>query len=165
MMWKLLLGNDLHTEYKIFNGGTVGEDCRQIASCEVTLCARPMSQPIISCRGLHKTYPGKPPVEAVRGIDLDVAEGECFGVLGPNGAGKTTSIEIMEGLLPASSGVVEVLGQRWEVDADAIRQQIGISLQETQFSDKLSVLETLTLFRSFYRQGIDPRAAMERVSL
>ena len=120
---------------------------------------------VISCQNLYKTYPGKPPVEAVRGVDLEVMEGECFGVLGPNGAGKTTSIEIMEGLLAATSGVVEVLGKRWEDDADAIRQDIGISLQETQFSDKLSVLETLTLFHSFYQDGIDPRVTMERVSL
>ena len=91
-----------------------------------------------------KTYPGKPPVEAVRGIDLEVQEGECFGVLGPNGAGKTTTIEILEGLLSPTSGDVEVLATRWNDDPDAIRQRIGISLQETQFSDKLTVWETLT---------------------
>ena len=124
-----------------------------------------MPQPVISCRDLRKTYPGKPPVEAVRGIDLEVLEGECFGVLGPNGAGKTTSIEIMEGLLSSSGGVVEVLGRRWETEPDAIRQEIGISLQETRFSDKLSVIETLTLFRSFYKTGLDPVASMAQVSL
>ena len=119
----------------------------------------------IKCTQLAKTYPGKPPVEAVRGIDLEVQEGECFGVLGPNGAGKTTTIEILEGLLAPTSGEVEVLATRWNDDPDAIRQRIGISLQETQFSDKLTVWETLTLFRSFYRHGLDPRAAIALVSL
>ncbi len=119
----------------------------------------------IRCSQLTKTYPGKPPVEAVRGVDLAVDEGECFGVLGPNGAGKTTTIEILEGLLAPTSGDVEVLGLRWEEKPQEIRQQIGVSLQETQLSEKLSVLETLTLFRSFYRQGIDPRDAMARVAL
>ncbi|MCA9027637.1 MAG: ABC transporter ATP-binding protein [Planctomycetaceae bacterium] len=119
----------------------------------------------IECRDLRKTYPGKPPVEAVRGVDLLVEEGECFGVLGPNGAGKTTTIEILEGLLTATSGEARVLGHRWSTDGDAIRQQIGISLQETRLSEKLTVLETLTLFRSFYRDGITPEAAIKRVSL
>ena len=114
----------------------------------------------IRCTNLKKTYPGKPPVEAVRGIDLAVDEGECFGVLGPNGAGKTTTIEILEGLLEPTSGEVEVLGMRGASRATAIRQRIGISLQETQFSDKLTVRETLTLFRSFYPRGLEPGEAI-----
>ena len=119
----------------------------------------------IYCKNLVKRYDGRPPVEAVRGLDLTVEEGECFGLLGPNGAGKTTTIEIIEGLLPATSGEVEVLGRNWGRDDDEIRQRIGISLQETRLSEKLSVLETLTLFRSFYREGLSPQAAMARVSL
>lgn len=122
-------------------------------------------QAAIRCHQLEKTYPGKPPVEAVRGIDLVVQQGECFGVLGPNGAGKTTTIEILEGLLDPTSGDVEVLGMRWDRDADKIRQWIGISLQETRLSDKQTVLETLTLFRSFYPAGIAPADAMRSVSL
>jgi ABC-2 type transport system ATP-binding protein len=119
----------------------------------------------IRCSNLFKRYDAKPPVEAVRGLDLTVAVGECFGLLGPNGAGKTTTIEIIEGLLPPTSGEVEVLGRRWDRHDEEIRQRLGISLQETKLSDKLSVRETLTLFRSFYRRGHEPDEVMRRVSL
>jgi len=119
----------------------------------------------IRCVNLVKTYPGKPPVEAVRGLNLKVEAGTCFGLLGPNGAGKTTTIEILEGLLDATSGEVEVLGRAWGRDDDAIRQRIGISLQETRLSDKLSIRETLSLFRSFYRQGLEPETVIAQVSL
>jgi ABC-2 type transport system ATP-binding protein len=119
----------------------------------------------IHCQQLTKRYEGKPPVDAVRGLDLAVEKGECFGLLGPNGAGKTTTIEILEGLLSATSGEVEVLGYRWGHHDDEIRQRIGISLQETRLSEKLSVMETLTLFRSFYPRGLEPQAAMASVSL
>jgi ABC-2 type transport system ATP-binding protein len=121
--------------------------------------------PAIRCANLFKSYEGRPPVEAVCGLDLTVEEGECFGLLGPNGAGKTTTIEIIEGLLEPTSGDVEVLGRRWGQDDDAIRQQIGISLQETKLSDKLSVRETLTLFRSFYKNGLEPDQAIQQVGL
>jgi len=119
----------------------------------------------IRCSDLVKRYEGKTPVDAVRGLDLAVEEGECFGLLGPNGAGKTTTIEIIEGLLAPTSGDVEVLAMKWGRQDGEIRQRIGISLQETKLSEKLSVLETLTLFRSFYRQGLTPNEAMRRVSL
>jgi ABC-2 type transport system ATP-binding protein len=125
---------------------------------------KPMSI-AISCRDLKKTYSGRLPVEAVRGIDLEITTGECFGILGPNGAGKTTTVEILEGILPASSGAVEVLGMDWQVDPMKIRESIGISLQETKFSEKLSVWETISLFRSFYRTGISPDEAISRVGL
>src|ERR1700730_8438842 len=121
--------------------------------------------PAIRVTNLFKRYDGKPPVEAVRGLDLLVEQGECFGLLGPNGAGKTTTIEIVEGLLAATSGEVEVLGRQWATDDSEIRQRIGISLQETRLSEKLSVRETLTLFRSFYHRGIEPDEVMRRVSL
>src|SRR5262245_14031037 len=119
----------------------------------------------IECRQLVKHYPGKPPVEAVRGLDLDVHEGECFGLLGPNGAGKTTTMEIVEGLLDPTSGEVEVLGLTWRSHGQQIRERIGISLQETRLADKQTVRETVTLFRSFYRSGIEPDEAIRRVSL
>ena len=119
----------------------------------------------IDCQQLKKTYPGKPPVEAVRGLDLEVKQGECFGLLGPNGAGKTTTLEIIEGLLDATAGEVRVLGFDWNKQPQEIRQRIGISLQETRFSDKLSVRETIVLFRSFYQTGLTPEEAIARVSL
>jgi ABC-2 type transport system ATP-binding protein len=120
----------------------------------------------IRCRQLVKRYDGKPPVDAVRGLDLEVRTGECFGLLGPNGAGKTTTMEILEGLLEATSAVeMQILGYEWGRDDDAIRQRIGISLQETRLSDKLTVTETVTLFRSFYRHGLEPADAIARVSL
>ncbi|HYU30052.1 MAG TPA: ABC transporter ATP-binding protein [Gemmatimonadales bacterium] len=92
---------------------------------------------------------------AVAGLDLTVGGGECFGLLGPNGAGKTTSIEILEGLTPPDSGAVEILGTPWRDGAAgrALRERLGIQLQETQLADKLTVSETLSLFRSFYQQS------------
>jgi ABC-2 type transport system ATP-binding protein len=120
----------------------------------------------IVCRDLRKRYPSRSaPVDAVNGLDLEVGQGECFGLLGPNGAGKTTTIEILEGLLPPTSGEVEVLGQRWGENDQRLREKIGISLQDTRLAEKLTVLETLTLFRSFYTQGLTPQATMEQVGL
>jgi len=92
-------------------------------------------------------------VQAVDGLDLEVRQGECFGLLGPNGAGKTTSIEICEGLTEPDSGEVEVLGLRWLSGSRELRQRLGIQLQDTQLSEKLTVFETVRLFRSFFREG------------
>ncbi len=120
----------------------------------------------IRCRGLKKQYPARPtPVDAVNGLDLEVRAGECFGLLGPNGAGKTTTIEILEGLLSPSDGEVEILGQHWGRHDPALRQRLGISLQETRLGEKLTVLETLVLFRSFYHKGLEPRDVLEEVRL
>jgi len=110
----------------------------------------------IECRDLRKTYDGK--VEAVRGLHLEIQTGECFGLLGPNGAGKTTTIEILEGLLAPTSGEVSILGHRWRDHEREMREWLGISLQETRLSEKLTVRETIELFASFYRQ---PRACEE----
>lgn len=104
----------------------------------------------VRCRGLVKRYAD---VIAVDRLDLEVHRGECFGLLGPNGAGKTTTIEILEGLLAADAGDVEVLGRRWKTDGSWLRARLGIQLQETQLADKLTVEETLRLFRSFYPEG------------
>src|SRR6188768_3602044 len=107
--------------------------------------------PAVRCNGLIKRFAD---VVAVAGLDLEVRRGECFGLLGPNGAGKTTTIEILEGLTPADSGDVEVLGARWGQGRDrALRGRLGIQLQETQLNDKLSVEETVRLFRSFAERG------------
>src|SRR6202035_3448369 len=113
----------------------------------------------IECRGLRKTYDRK--MEALRGLDLEIHEGECFGLLGPNGAGKTTAIEILEGLLKPTSGDVRILGRSWQSDARELREWMGISLQETRLADKLTVRETIELFASFYRR---PRPANEVLS-
>jgi ABC-2 type transport system ATP-binding protein len=121
---------------------------------------------VISCKGLRKQYRGRGgTVNAVDGIDLEIRRGECFGLLGPNGAGKTTTIEIFEGLLPPTSGTVEVLGRQWGKHDNELRQRIGISLQETRFAERLTVLETLTLFRSFYHKGVEPAEVMDSVGL
>jgi ABC-2 type transport system ATP-binding protein len=113
-------------------------------------------------RQLRKAYGD---VVAVDGIDLTVQPGECFGLLGPNGAGKTTTIEICEGLTAPDAGEVVILGRRWGRDDRALRELLGISLQETQFSEKLTVAETVRLFRSFYRRGPDPAHVIELVQL
>ncbi len=117
------------------------------------------SPPAAACRGLVKRYGD---VLAVDHLDLEVRAGECFGLLGPNGAGKTTTVEILEGLTTPDAGDVEVLGMKWGADDRALRERLGIQLQETQLTDKLSVYETIRLFRSFYRTGpsIDEVLAM-----
>jgi ABC-2 type transport system ATP-binding protein len=119
-------------------------------------------RPALACRGLKKRYGD---VVAVAGLDLEVRAGECFGLLGPNGAGKTTTIEILEGLLEQDEGDVEVLGLRWGNDDQALRQRLGIQLQDTQLNDKLSVEEVVRLFRSFYRRGPSVNDVLEMVEL
>ena len=121
----------------------------------------------VFCRQLSKRYgSGRKAVEAVRGLDLEVERGQCFGLLGPNGAGKTTTVEILEGLLEPTAGDVEILGQRWGVGRDhELRQRLGMTLQETKLIEKLSVLETLRLFRSFYEHGIGAEEALVLVGL
>ncbi len=111
-------------------------------------------------RGLRKTYKD---VVAVDGVDLEVSPGECFGLLGPNGAGKTTTIEICEGLTAADCGGGRGAGTHLADTTAGLRERLGIQLQETQLSDKLTVLETVTLFRSFFRRGPAPAEAMARV--
>jgi ABC-2 type transport system ATP-binding protein len=116
------------------------------------LTAKPQAdRPALMLRGVRKAFAD---VVAVNGIDLDVTPGECFGLLGPNGAGKTTTLEICEGLTVPDAGEVELLGLNWKSNANELRQRIGLQLQETQFSEKSTVDETLRLFRSFFRRGL-----------
>jgi len=115
----------------------------------------------VRVRGLVKRYGD---LTAVDGIDLDVAPGECFGLLGPNGAGKTTTVEVLEGLLPCDAGEVSILGRTWR-DGRGLRQRLGIALQETHLADRLTVRETVTMFRSFFDRGRTPDEVIETVGL
>src|SRR6202521_193022 len=111
------------------------------------------SNSALRVRHLRKAYKD---VVAVDGLNLEVQAGECFGLLGPNGAGKTTTVEICEGLTAPDSGEVELLGKRWSSNAEQLRQRLGIQLQDTQLSEKLTVLETVRLFRCFSGKGRKP---------
>ena len=117
----------------------------------------------LRCAGLVKRFAD---VTAVNGLDLEVFAGECFGLLGPNGAGKTTTVEILEGLITADEGAVELLGQHWNSGEDhALRERIGVQLQETQLAEKVTVVETLRLFRSFYKRGHSVEQVLQTVAL
>ncbi|MGM0575393.1 MAG: ATP-binding cassette domain-containing protein [Myxococcota bacterium] len=105
----------------------------------------------VRCRGLVKRYRD---VVAVDGVDLDVRAGECLGLLGPNGAGKTTTVEMIEGLTRPDEGSVAIFGRSWGRGGDhALRSRLGVQLQDVQFSERLTVVETIRLFRSFYPRG------------
>jgi ABC-2 type transport system ATP-binding protein len=137
----------------LFQLSETGKDNWQMETANVAL----------RCSGLVKRFTD---VTAVNGLELEVFKGECFGLLGPNGAGKTTTVEILEGLTPADEGTVEVLGQRWSSSDDrALRERIGVQLQETQLAEKVTVIETLRLFRSFYRRGHDVEEVIQTVAL
>jgi ABC-2 type transport system ATP-binding protein len=121
-----------------------------------------VSELAIEVRGLIKRYGT---LAAVNGLDLEMRRGECFGLLGPNGAGKTTTIEILEGLNQPTEGDVRVLGRYWASDERYLRERLGISLQETHLQERLTVAESLRLFRSFYERGRDVEQLLKMVSL
>jgi ABC-2 type transport system ATP-binding protein len=121
-----------------------------------------MPELAISVDGLVKRFED---VTAVDGVSFSVAAGTCLGLLGPNGAGKTTTVEILEGLQEATSGTVRVLGHSWAKDGAHLRARIGICLQETRFYEKMSVEETVALFRSFFPSGIGVEEAIGLVAL
>jgi ABC-2 type transport system ATP-binding protein len=108
------------------------------------------TEPVIRVRGLVKRY-GE--INAVDGIDFQVAAGEVFGLLGPNGAGKTTTVEILEGLRSPDGGEAFVLGVDVAKGADSLKPRIGVSLQTASLYPKLTVVEVLDLFRSFYQHS------------
>jgi ABC-2 type transport system ATP-binding protein len=119
----------------------------------------------LQCEGLVKRFAD---VTAVNGLNLEVFAGECFGLLGPNGSGKTTTVEILEGLTPSDEGKVELLGQSWNSGGAAdrmLRERIGVQLQETQLAEKVTVVETLRLFRSFYNRGHSVDEVIQTVAL
>ena len=105
------------------------------------------TEPVIRVVDLKKHYGD---VRAVDGVSFEVRRGEIFGLLGPNGAGKTTTVEILEGLRPPDSGQVSVLGLDVTTSADALKPRIGVSLQTAALYPKLTVVELIDLFRSFY---------------
>ena len=121
-----------------------------------------MSSAAVSCRGLVKRYDN---VVAVDGLDLEVAAGECFGLLGPNGAGKTTTVEMIQGLIVPDGGTVQLFGLGWEGHEPELCQRMGTALQETRLPEKLSVLETLRLFRSFYKKSVPEDEVLGLVQL
>jgi ABC-2 type transport system ATP-binding protein len=117
------------------------------------------ADPVIRVSGLQKRY-GE--TRAVDGVSFQVAAGTVFGLLGPNGAGKTTTVEVLEGLRTPDAGEVRILGLDAVADADALKARIGVSLQTAALYPKLTVVEVLDLFRSFYGRG---RSTEELVGL
>jgi ABC-2 type transport system ATP-binding protein len=115
---------------------------------------------IIEAEGVHKSFKT---VHAVRGIDIRIKKGQFVGILGPNGAGKTTLVEMIEGIQKPDKGEIHILGKKWNGNEDELHKSIGLSLQETQYIDKLTVFETLRLFASFY--GLDNTRANEVIQL
>jgi ABC-2 type transport system ATP-binding protein len=102
---------------------------------------------------------------AVKGIDFEIRTGEVFGLLGPNGAGKTTTVEILEGLRTRTAGQVSVLGVDPGRDARGLKDRIGVCLQATRLSDKITVAEALRLFASLYSRQVDGDALLKRLQL
>src|SRR5579863_5902979 len=116
----------------------------------------------ISVGGLTKNYGA---VEAVRGVDFEVATGEVFGLLGPNGAGKTTTVEILEGIRQRTGGDVRVLGYDPDKQKTELKDRIGVCLQATNLPDKIKVIEALQLFASFYSRTVNLEDLLRRLQL
>ncbi len=119
-------------------------------------------QAVIQVEHLRKAYG---PVVAVDDISFEVNAGEIFGMVGPNGAGKTSTVECIEGLRPQSGGTIRVLGYDPQVNRYALREHIGVQLQEAALQDRLRVWEALDLYASFYPRSVDQSALLEQVGL
>ena len=120
---------------------------------------------VIEVRGLRKSYAS---LEAVRGIDLSITQGEIFSLLGPNGAGKTTTVEILEGFRTRNAGEVKVLGFDPATQGRASREwrnRIGIVLQSTSDAGDLTVSETLSHFAGYYSNPRNPEEVISAVGL
>ncbi len=117
---------------------------------------------IVSVRDLRKRY-GQ--IEALRGVNFDIAPGEIFGLLGPNGAGKTTTVEILEGLRRADGGTARVAGVDVTRDPARVKERIGVQLQQSAFPNHLTVKEIVDLFAIFYERTADAMALLRSVGL
>ena len=113
----------------------------------------------IEVSGLRKSYGD---LEAVRGVDFAIEEGEVFGLLGPNGAGKTTTVEILEGYRSRDGGEVRVLGSDPQRPEPVFRERIGVVLQQSEMWPNLTVRETHAIFAGYYRA---PRHVDEVIAL
>lgn len=121
-----------------------------------------MNDAVISVQGLRKNYGA---VEAIRGIDFSIQQGEVFGLLGPNGAGKTSTVEILEGLRPRSGGEVRVLGYDPDKQKAQLKDRIGVCLQATNLPEKIRVREAMHVFSSFYTRNVSSEDLLKRLQL
>ncbi len=125
-----------------------------------------MGEWAIRVKDLRKQYPGRGgPVHAVNGIDLKSSKAVVSDCSAPTEPARRPRSRSSKVSIPPTSGEVEVLGLQWATDAVAIRERIGVTLQDTRFPDKESVREIVTLFRSFYKNGQSPDDVIDRVSL
>jgi ABC-2 type transport system ATP-binding protein len=117
---------------------------------------------IVEVTDLTKRYDGRTVVD---GVSFSVEEGEIFGILGPNGAGKTTTVESIAGLRKPDGGTIRVLGLDPRQDRDRLRSVVGVQLQESELPDRMTVVEAVDLFASFYAEPADPRALIDDLGL
>jgi ABC-2 type transport system ATP-binding protein len=117
---------------------------------------------VIEVRDVRKSYGD---VHAVDGVSFEVRRGEVFGLLGPNGAGKTTTVEMLEGLRKPDGGRLEILGIDAVAQPDALKERIGVTLQTAELYPKLTVIEVLDLFRSFYSRSVPTARLIEFLDL
>lgn len=133
-----------------------------MAQLFATVAVTMATKPILEVRDLQKSYGGK---KVVRGISFAVKPGEIFGILGPNGAGKTTTLEMIEALRTIDGGEVELAGLNVRLQPQLVKETIGIQLQSSAFYDKLTLVEQLNMFASFYGTTVDAKQLLTDVEL